>query len=313
MKSKNWLISIFALIIMVAIISVTVVVTVNNKKTNLNEKIISEIDYLDKTMIVMVNKLNNLQTSDEIHAKRTSVEISSQNNIMTDSSKSGEEGNSNSKGSKMGGTDSSGNSGSEQSAGNTGDSSISTEKYQIQNNAVLLRNTSNIDWNELQNQAENLYKSWTTITLDLNTMNVTSEDILAYNTNLDNLMISLKEKNKVNSAICLANMYSLIPKYTNEISNDTAKSKLENVKSNIIFAYSIVETNRWDDVLKLLGQAETDLTELMTMKENLSTIRKSKINKAYVLLKELIKSSNDKNVDIFYLKYINLMEELDNL
>ncbi len=313
MKSKNWLISIFALIIMVTIIAVTVVVTVNNKKTNLNEKIISEIDYLDKTMIVMVNKLNNLQTSDEIHAKRTSVEISSQNNIMTDSSKSGEEGNSNSKGSKMGGTDSSGNSGSEQGAGNTGDSSTSTEKYQIQNNAVLLRNTSNIDWNELQNQAENLYKSWTTITLDLNTMNVTSEDILAYNTNLDNLMISLKEKNKVNSAICLANMYSLIPKYTNEISNDTAKSKLENVKSNIIFAYSIVETNRWDDVLKLLGQAETDLTELMTMKENLSTIRKSKINKAYVLLKELIKSSNDKNVDIFYLKYINLMEELDNL
>ena len=313
MKSKNWLISIFALIIMVTIIAVTVVVTVNNKKTNLNEKIISEIDYLDKTMIVMVNKLNNLQTSDEIHAKRTSVEISSQNNIMTDSSKSGEEGNSNSKGSKMGGTDSSGNSGSEQGAGNTGDSSTSTEKYQIQNNAVLLRNTSNIDWNELQNQAENLYKSWTTITLDLNTMNVTSDDILAYNTNLDNLMISLKEKNKVNSAICLANMYSLIPKYTNEISNDTAKSKLENVKSNIIFAYSIVETNRWDDVLKLLGQAETDLTELMTMKENLSTIRKSKINKAYVLLKELIKSSNDKNVDIFYLKYINLMEELDNL
>ena len=313
MKSKNWLISIFALIIMVAIISVTVIVTVNNKKTNLNEKIISEIDYLDKTMIAMVNKLNNLQTSDEIHAKRTSVEISSQNNIMTDSSKSGEEGNSNSKGSKMGGTDSSGNSGSEQGSGNTGDSSTSTEKYQIQNNAVLLRNTSDIDWNELQNQAENLYKSWTTITLDLNTMNVTSDDILAYNTNLDNLMISLKEKNKINSAICLANMYSLIPKYTNEISSDTAKSKLENVKSNIIFAYSIVETDRWDDVLKLLGQAETDLTELMTMKENLSTMRKPKINKAYVLLKELIKSSNDKNVDIFYLKYINLIEELDNL
>ena len=313
MKSKNWLISIFALIIMVTIIAVTVVVTVNNKKTNLNEKIISEIDYLDKTMIVMVNKLNNLQTSDEIHAKRTSVEISSQNNIMTDSSKSGEEGNSNSKGSKMGGTDSSGNSGSEQGAGNTGDSSTSTEKYQIQNNAVLLRNTSNIDWNELQNQAENLYKSWTTITLDLNAMNVTSENILAYNTNLDNLMVSLKEKNKVNSAICLANMYSLIPKYTNEISSDTAKSKLETVKSNIIFAYSIVETDRWDDVLKLLGQAETDLTELMTMKENLSAIRKPKINKAYVLLKELIKSSNEKNVDIFYLKYINLIEELNNL
>ena len=49
------------------------------------------------------------------------------------------------------------------------------------------------------------------------------------------------------------------------------------------------------------------------MKENLSTMRKPKIYKAYVLLKELIKSSNDKNVDKFYLKYINLIEELDNL
>lgn len=312
MKSKNWLISILALIIMVAIVVVSVVVNINSNEESLNEKLSSEIDYLDKTMIAMVNKLNNLQTSDEIHAKRTSVEISSQN-IMTDTSKSGEESGSTSNGSKIGGMDSSGNSGSEQGSGSTGDSSTNVEKYQIQNNAVLLRNTSDIDWNELQNQAENLYQSWTTITLDLNIMNVTSDDILAYNTNLDNLMVSLKEKNKVNSAICLANMYSLIPKYTNEISNDTGKSKLETVKSNIIFAYSIVETNRWDDVLKLLGQAETDLTELMTMKENLSTIRKSKINKAYVLLKELIKSSNDKNVDIFYLKYINLMETLDTL
>ena len=57
MKGKNWLISIFALIIMVAIITGTLVTTVNNKKTNLNEKLSSEIDYLDKAMISMINKL----------------------------------------------------------------------------------------------------------------------------------------------------------------------------------------------------------------------------------------------------------------
>lgn len=185
------------------------------------------------------------------------------------------------------------------------------EKYYIEDNAVLLRDTNTIDWNDLESQAENLYDSWTTITLDLNTMNVSSENILAYNTNLDNLLTSIKDKNKINSAICLANLYSLIPKYMNEVLEDETKIKIENIKSNVVSAYSLVELEKWEDILNLLGNAEKELTTFTNSTNNLSYTKQSKINKTYVLLKELIKSSNEKNKDLFYFKYINLIQELE--
>ena len=178
---------------------------------------------------------------------------------------------------------------------------------------MLLRDTNTVDWNDLENQAENLYDSWVTITLDLNTMNVSSDDILSYNTNLDNLMISIKDKNKVNSAICLANLYSLVPKYMSETSEDQPKIQIGYIKSDILSEYSLLDTEKWNDITNLLGSAESKLTEFMNGGYNLSSMRQAKVNKAYVLLKELIKSSNEKNKDLFYLKYISLIQELEDI
>ena len=70
-----------------------------------------------------------------------------------------------------------------------GEKGKNIEKYYIENNSILLRNTNSIDWNDLAIQAEDLYNSWTTITLDLNTLNVSNENVLSYNTNLDNLIL----------------------------------------------------------------------------------------------------------------------------
>ena len=194
-----------------------------------------------------------------------------------------------------------------------GEKGKNIEKYYIENNSILLRNTNSIDWNDLAIQAEDLYNSWTTITLDLNTLNVSNENVLSYNTNLDNLILSIKNKDKANSAICLANLYSLIPKYMDETLEDETKLKIANIKSNVIFAYSLVEIEKWDDIINLLGNAEKDLTTFINSSNNLSTTKRAKANKAYVLLKELIKSSNDKNKDMFYFKYINLIQELENI
>ena len=165
----------------------------------------------------------------------------------------------------------------------------------------------------MEDQAENLYDSWTSITLDLNTMNVSNDTILSFNTNLDNLLLSIKDKNKINSAICLANLYSLVPTYMSETLEDENKIQIENVKSKIVSAYSLVETGKWNDIVSLLGEAEKELTIFINSRNDLSSTKQAKVNKSYVLLKELIKSSNEQNSDLFYLKYINLIQELENI
>lgn len=299
MKSKNWLIYIIIVTIMVAIIASIIMIvrsSLNGNIQKLSNKIDDELEYLDKTTLAMINQLNNLKTTDEIQIKRTSVGETSQN-IMSNSNQ--EE------------STSSSSKSTEDSKSNNENQNI--EKYYIEYNSVLLRDTNTIDWNDLENQAENLYDSWVTITLDLNTMNVSSDDILSYNTNLDNLMISIKDKNKVNSAICLANLYSLVPKYMSETSEDQPKIQIGYIKSDILSAYSLLDTEKWNDITNLLGSAESKLTEFMNGGYNLSSMRQAKVNKAYVLLKELIKSSNEKNKDLFYLKYISLIQELEDI
>lgn len=309
MKSKNWLIYIIIVTIMVAIIASIIMIVRSNLNGNiqkLSSKIDDELEYLDKTTLAMINQLNNLKTTDEIQIKRTSVGETSQN-IMGNSnqedlsSESGKQEESTSSSSKS----------TEDSNSNNKNQNI--EKYYIEDNSVLLRDTNTIDWNDLENQAENLYDSWATITLDLNAMNVSSDDILSYNTNLDNLLLSIKDKNKVNSAICLANLYSLVPKYMSETLEDEKKIQIENVKSSIVSAYSIVDTGKWDDIINLLGNAENELKAFINSSNDLSSIKQAKVNKSYVLLKELIKTSNEKNTDLFYLKYINLIQELENI
>lgn len=309
MKSKNWLIYIIIVTIMVAIIASIIMIVRSNLNGNiqkLSSKIDDELEYLDKTTLAMINQLNNLKTTDEIQIKRTSVGENSQN-IMGNSnqedlsSESGKQEESTSSSSKS----------TEDSNSNNKNQNI--EKYYIEDNSVLLRDTNTIDWNDLENQAENLYDSWATITLDLNAMNVSSDDILSYNTNLDNLLLSIKDQNKVNSAICLANLYSLLPKYMSETLEDEKKIQIENVKSSIVSAYSIVDTGKWDDIINLLGNAENELKVFINSSNDLSSIKQAKVNKSYVLLKELIKTSNEKNTDLFYLKYINLIQELENI
>lgn len=309
MKSKNWLIYIIIVTIMVAIIASIIMIVRSNLNGNiqkLSSKIDDELEYLDKTTLAMINQLNNLKTTDEIQIKRTSVGENSQN-IMGNSnqedlsSESGKQEESTSSSSKSTGDS------------NSNNKNQNIEKYYIEDNSVLLRDTNTIDWNDLENQAENLYDSWATITLDLNAMNVSSDDILSYNTNLDNLLLSIKDQNKVNSAICLANLYSLLPKYMSETLEDEKKIQIENVKSSIVSAYSIVDTGKWDDIINLLGNAENELKVFINSSNDLSSIKQAKVNKSYVLLKELIKTSNEKNTDLFYLKYINLIQELENI
>ena len=307
MKDKNWLIYIIVGVIVLAIIAAIAIIardSLNSSTKSLSKKIEDELEYLDKTTIAMINQLNNLKTTDEIQIKRTSVGNSTENNTN-----GSEKDSSSSQGQNEDGSNSS--SKTENSSDSDSDNkNTEIQKYNIEDNTVLLRDTNAVDWNDLEVQAESLYNSWTTTTLDLNTMNVSSENILAYNTNLDNLMLSIKDKNKVNSAICLANLYSLIPKYMDEKSENEEKVKIENVKSNVISAYSLVETGKWEDILSLLGNAEKELTTVINSTNNLSYTKQSKLNKSYVLLKELIKSSNEKNKDLFYFKYINLIQEL---
>lgn len=313
-KWKKYLIiaGIAIVVIIIAIVGMRKIMNNNTKESSINKKINNELDYLGTTTLSMINSLNNLNLEDVVKVRRTSTNSgdNSQNNA---NSSSGDEGKNNSKTSdSQQQEDSSSNSKTDETS-STGTDMKNTKSFSLDDNSILLRDNTNVDWSALESEAENLFTAWSTIILDLNSLSISNEDILAYNSNLDSLLKALKDNDKANSAISLANLYSLNSKYINESSKNDESKKLAYIKSNVISAYSLVTAEKWERVNQLLDQAEKGLLDVINTSGNTEERKQTKINKSYVMLKELIKTSNEKNAEIFYLKYINLIKELNNI
>lgn len=313
-KWKKYLIiaGIAIVVIIIAIVGMRKIMNNNTKESSINKKINNELDYLGTTTLSMINSLNNLNLEDVVKVRQTSTNSgdNSQNNA---NSSSGDEGKNNSKTSdSQQQEDSSSNSKTDETS-STGTDTKNTKSFSLDDNSILLRDNTNVDWSVLESEAENLFTAWSTIILDLNSLSISNEDILAYNSNLDSLLKALKDNDKANSAISLANLYSLNSKYINESSKNDESKKLAYIKSNVISAYSLVTAEKWEQVNQLLDQAEKGLLDVINTSGNTEERKQTKINKSYVMLKELIKTSNEKNAEIFYLKYINLIKELNNI
>lgn len=313
-KWKKYLIiaGIAIVVIIIAIVGMRKIMNNNIKESSINKKINNELDYLGTTTLSMINSLNNLNLEDVVKVRQTSTNSgdNSQNNA---NSSSGDEGKNNSKTSdSQQQEDSSSNSKTDETS-STGTDTKNTKSFSLDDNSILLRDNTNVDWSALESEAENLFTAWSTIILDLNSLSISNEDILAYNSNLDSLLKALKDNDKANSAISLANLYSLNSKYINESSKNDESKKLAYIKSNVISAYSLVTAEKWEQVNQLLDQAEKGLLDVINTSGNTEERKQTKINKSYVMLKELIKTSNEKNAEIFYLKYINLIKELNNI
>ncbi len=313
-KWKKYLIiaGIAIVVIIIAIVGMRKIMNNNTKESSINKKINNELDYLGTTTLSMINSLNNLNLEDVVKVRQTSTNSgdNSQNNANS-SSGDAEKNNSKTSDSQQQ-EDSSSNSKTDETS-STGTDTKNTKSFSLDDNSILLRDNTNVDWSALESEAENLFTAWSTIILDLNSLSISNEDILAYNSNLDSLLKALKDNDKANSAISLANLYSLNSKYINESSKNDESKKLAYIKSNVISAYSLVTAEKWEQVNQLLDQAEKGLLDVINTSGNTEERKQTKINKSYVMLKELIKTSNEKNAEIFYLKYINLIKELNNI
>lgn len=209
----------------------------------------------------------------------------------------------------MSGSSSSGNSSSEESSGSSSDSKKNNYQYQMIENSILVGNTEP-NWEDLIYDIEQIYSNWSIVTLDLYKQNINNQKILNFNVDLDNAAKAIKDKNKEQSLILLAKLYSYIPAYFEDFSDDQMQTNLYKVKSNLFNAYSIIGQNNPNEVKNYLQASEEAMVSMMNNIQNQKTYN---LNKAYILLKDLQTTVDKNDVNIFYLKYKNLSEELNSL
>lgn len=278
----------------------------NTKNEDMKSKIAKELDYLDTQIISILNDLNNLSLQ---NYTVTTEEITLGKDNEGGKSSSG---NASKSGGESGGTsqDSKQSDSQEQSGNNTQENKIETIKMEPKN--VLSTDENEIDWNSIKSYIETINETWGVIILDLSNMNVDNNDILKFSSTLDNCILSIKDEKKPETLINISNLYSFIPKFEKGISAENSIQNIKQVKSYIINAYALIEKEDWTAVENNISEAEKAFKNIANDIEYMKD-KEYKVNKTYVLIKELQNSLANKDKKLFYIKYKNLMESINTL
>lgn len=304
MKERFKEILILVIILTILLVSLTGCSNSNNSNQDLKDKVDSEMLFLDTQLLQMLNELNGIVFVNYVVSAQEvkESESTSSNNKEENSS----EENSNSEGEAGNNSQSSSSSSSDSSSKSKTTTALD---YTMEPNGIL-SSKNFTDWNSLKYDVEQLYTSWATIILDLYKLNINSDNILGFSNDLDLATKAIKDENKKDSLTLLAKLYSYIPKYVESYSDNTRNINVLKTKSSILNAYSIIEENRKADVKKEIENAEQAYLPIINDIGS-DTNKQFNINKAYILIKEMQNSIDTETTEIFYIKYRNLMEELN--
>ena len=282
----------------------------SNKNEDEKEKTETEIQRIELSFVNMFNELNNIKFENY----RINTSQINKDDLKDNSSSSASETTPSSGGSSSSESSSSGEQGESQKE--NGSSQSSEESKENQNYEMklsgVLTNNSDINWENLKNEVEILYSAIPSLTIDLYKININKEKITNFNQEYDNLMKAIKEENKQNALDTLANLYNYLPDFIENSTDDTNKKILIRTKNNIFKAYSLLDKNDWNAITENVNLANQEFTKILTNSQS-SNKNQYIINKAYVQINELQKSTQTKEKEIFLIKYKNLLEELENI
>lgn len=241
----------------------------------LRDKNISEIDYLDNYIMLILNSINDIDLK-QYDAKIEKTE--NLNEILQESE--------------------------ETSSEDTGNNVV---QYSMVPNTILNANKT-INWENLKLEIENLNDTWPSIIVDLYKANVDNKKLTEFSDLINTCIGNIKNENRTETLNSLAKLYEYIPVFLEKIASDNKQIELAKTKVEVIKAYVNIDFANWEELKTSLDRAISNFEPIVN---NTSEAEKEyNIRKAYVLLQEFKNAVDTNDKDLLFMKYKNLMEEL---
>lgn len=305
------------IILIIVIIILSFAIFVNASKDNSlvqKDKTFSKVQYMETKFIDLFNSMNNIQ-NDNYNIKTARLtekekSDSSESNPSSSNQGSGEQNSGGDGGSGQNGQ------GGQQGSSSSGDSGTSNsqndyKKFELKSNGVLT-SPQNINWDYVKNQVEVMYESIPTFTIDLYQYNINKDDILSFNSEYDKLIIAAKSENKQDMLNQLSKLYDYISGFTQTITDNIIEKNKIQTKSNVLKAYAKLDANDWNSMSNDIKNAISVYSTLLT-DTSVDSSKQYNINKAYISLNELNNAVTTKDSSVFFIKYKNLLEEINNI
>ena len=302
------------LIVIIAVLGFVIYSNANKgEENNQQEKVLSEIKYVESKLVQLFNEMN------KIESRNYSIsigEISKDNNSNQSSGQSdGQSSGQSSSESGAGGGEGGTSSGEQSSSSGNSNSSSNTDqdkkKYELQLSGVLT-NKEDINWDYVKGEIENLYTSIATITLDLYQIGANQDNILAFNQQIDNLSVAVKDENKEMTLSELSDLYTNLSNITQSLEGNETYKIVVRIKENIFKAYSKLDAGKWDEITNDINNTISTYSELLTDTSN-GIDNQYEVNKGYILINEMQNAVKLQDVSVFLIKYKNLLEELNSI
>ncbi len=280
----------------------------NKNDEQIQSKVISEIEYIDEKLISFFNDMNNVEYENyklvvqELGTTNNSKEdqkLSESTNLANGESQTKESSNNQSQNTSQG------------SLATNSESKEETKKYSMEEAGILV-DSKDINWEKLQTQVENLYISIPTITLDIYKVTKNQEEILKFNSQFDELTQAMKTENKEETLSKLVNLYETMNNFVTQVSKSDNEKIISQTKLNILKAYSKLDSKNWQEIANDIQTATKNFEILLTDIE-VSEQKQYTINKVYIMLNEMLSAVEKQDQDVFLIKYKNLLEDLNNI
>ena len=347
MKEKNNMQKItISIMFLICIILIAILVILNYKnynqekeKQDLQEKILSEIDFVSTSTIDAMNKLNNisvvrykiytetLNTNNNSSSKGAKQQTLEKNEIENEG-ESTENESSNAKSSNP-------NNSTEPSNGNSGEMSSESDKVATNkgsassdslssndninpsemktNNSLLEAAGGNIDWNNIEYIYENIFTSIPIMTLDLEKKNVDSNLISNLNIALNGIAQSIIGQDKNSCMINYYNLYAYLNEIVKDVVEDDYTVNYYGTITNVLNAYALSnQENKFKEMEESINKAINQFTNILK-DGSIEYNKKQNIKKIDLKLKQTKDSIKLSDKNIFYLQYKNVMQDLITL
>ena len=305
---KNVIIILVSIIVVILVLSSLVVFASTGKQElTLEEKVTQEIKYIDNYLVSMLGDFNGLHIGSFLKEDNSSEWQfdSAQDNSKSQSNNETENGESSS-------ANNSEKSSKNQEESQSKDHLINNKpnSKESQNGVLANQGKYETQWEIIQTQIENLYQTWNTISIDLNSLNVDGKSILAFNDLLNTSTQYIKKKDKAAAMEEIIKLYQLLPEYSEDYKPNSKETNILEIKNAVVAAYVYVTNEDWEAAKKQLSGAIVQFTSLLnSVGQNFQN--QTLVNQCYILVNELNKAIGLQDKEIFFIQYQNLMGKMD--
>lgn len=287
---KTIIIIIIAVIAIIVILSSLVVYAKGDNDNKIEDKVTQELMYLNQYFVTMLGDFNGLSIGDN-RLQETEPKI--QTNINTNLSDQADQ-NKNTQG----------NNNLQQNG------KVENKTDTVQNGVLKKDGKYDAKWDKIETEVEQIYQVWNTVSIDLYSLNLDNNTILAFNDGLNRATQAIKVQNKVNAMDEITGIYGRILEYRKAYNKDSRENDLLTVQYNSVAAYTDVTNGRWNEANTKLATAEKVFSNVLNTLTNDYT-NQATMSQCYISINELKKAVNLQDKEIFFIEYRNLMSKME--